>query len=1120
MEAARSQRESRALSRLLAEGLVCDWTEGGKFCHTKALLKIAAYLLSVPPQPHPDFEVYKMYMEAFRLYSVGGNLSALKRFPENKSFFKTLYKLDKPLENPDNFSFSSFSSVNRLGELLSTDLVVLLCSKHQNWIEIMHDFRFPLPGGRHTRPVKWIVLSKNDKGLYLLPDHLGARVEGLLTVSRPTFLIPSRDFEVALFDAPERRAQSPQATLLSDQLNLSLHVAGVYLDHGASLTEPFDESAAKRDSLGIEAFMRGPERPYITVERLLSGDKADLESIWEALGRRIYVVVKFSRYLKVRLSCMHPTDSYFTTLATIGPRPENLPPCDPSKTCPRCFFNSKGVSGKACPPSEHTVSLHADAILCVYGNRSVRILRPGSCRSLFLRYCRFAHTDLLRGGLQISEFPSQEEAMVAQMDSMCRKEAGKPEWKLRREQYLSEKKCRCQLCAQSLETYFDNMSHHGPETLCTVSLSIRDLLKATGLSEPHFEGIVSKMCEATLAAFDIESRTVDSSVHQTGEDLPERGELSCGSVGQYQKKFQKPCMLAHADYLTPFWPLGGSLSESLLERDLEVVRKTPEDFSEDRFVNPRSKTQTRLDVFRVEGDDEHHVFKMFESYWDYLELRRLALEGVKLKIAGPILEALEPYKRAYVDFCDKWVRVTARDLIAVALADNSFDELTRDRARRYLRGSGELGPELERFISETAKRAKDSYRGTIHGMLEAKLRALAKRLDVLAFYGSGYDHVLLFAYLTPYLHEKKLKPKLEKRGNKVTSIVTSCGVNFRDVCKLLAPSTNLRNFGRLFGMEQEKAHFPFSYLTSMEVLKERRLPSDPEAWKSDLTSSPPVTEADIEEAQRLFESARCRNLGDYLETYLKLDVVILYTASQKWRASLSELVGVDFVETRSFTISSLANRALGVSMAERLHIGLFFPNNVQNYGLLRQGMRGGLCQVFRNSAGGQHREDGDELPGKLEFLNHGHVPHLRAFCCQPAYSLARELRRKLLDCKCRPKDERAALLREALKELRRDCREGETTESRLESLRRSFIKPCRCSDIPSFFEDFVTLQPEAGGAGPELGPDHPDEEFVLPGESAFVHYYDAGSLYPSSGEKKNLPLVLLERGGGEKKPPP
>jgi hypothetical protein len=200
--------------------------------------------------------------------------------------------------------------------------------------------------------------------------------------------------------------------------------------------------------------------------------------------------------------------------------------------------------------------------------------------------------------------------------------------------------------------------------------------------------------------------------------------------------------------------------------------------------------------------------------------------------------------------------------------------------------------------------------------------------------------VLLQSYLVPHLYECKFRPKLEKRGNKVTSISTRVGIVFRDVVKLLAPSTNLRSFGRLFDLEQAKAHFPFGILTTVESLRRVGLPEDANEWRSELTGSSAITSEDIAEAKRLYEEAGCKNIGDYLAAYLKLDVDILYEATQRWRRQLCELVDVDFVEARKFTISSLSYLAGARCSAQHGQIGSFFPNNSQTYRLLRLGMRG------------------------------------------------------------------------------------------------------------------------------------------------------------------------------------
>ena len=194
----------------------------------------------------------------------------------------------------------------------------------------------------------------------------------------------------------------------------------------------------------------------------------------------------------------------------------------------------------------------------------------------------------------------------------------------------------------------------------------------------------------------------------------------------------------------------------------------------------------------------------------------------------------------------------------------------------------------------------------------------------------------------PYLFEKGLRPRLEKSGNKVTVIkVLKCGVTFRDVMRLLSPGTSLKQFGQLFNLQQAKAHFPFGLLTGVEALSLPQLPRDPEQWRSDLsTSKEAVSQAEIDEAIGLFFQAGCKNLGDYLRTYLRLDVDILYKATQGWRRKIAEEIGVDFVQTGKFTISSLSSFAGDVNASKNLHVGQFFPNSSAVYRLLRKGMRG------------------------------------------------------------------------------------------------------------------------------------------------------------------------------------
>jgi len=428
--------------------------------------------------------------------------------------------------------------------------------------------------------------------------------------------------------------------------------------------------------------------------------------------------------------------------------------------------------------------------------------------------------------------------------------------------------CLCQLCCDSAKEYEFNMDEEGPEKLLTVDFGCRELLRLAGLDSEKNLAIVEKMASLSIAAFDIESKTVEVDQYQPDKNLFSQLDPNMSVEGHYTK-VQRPIMLAHMDGL-----------------DTEEIPET----------------------WTVEGDDERQAYRMMENYYRAVEARKKRCQSAKEELCRELKEDLAARRQRVLDF--------------------TVDYFEKNPSSEEEHAGGHR---IENFYS--------AYRNGLLGKLEARLTYLCEQYVVFSFYGSGYDHIILFSYLAPLWYEMQLRPRVEKRGNKISSITLRSRVTFRDITKMLAPGTDLRNFGKLFGLEQKKAHFPFSLLTSADVLQQEGLPSDHASWKSDLGGSP-VSPEDIAEAQKLYEEAGCKTLGDYLRTYLKLDVVVLYKAGLLWRQHLVQLTGVDFVESRKFTISSMSNYAGTMCQAQKLRVGSFFPNNRRTYGLFKQGMRG------------------------------------------------------------------------------------------------------------------------------------------------------------------------------------
>ena len=311
-------------------------------------------------------------------------------------------------------------------------------------------------------------------------------------------------------------------------------------------------------------------------------------------------------------------------------------------------------------------------------------------------------------------------------------------------------------------------------------------------------------------------------------------------------------------------------------------------------------------VFTLESEGETGVYNLVKTYWKYVVQRRNRLKVAKQNLAQPLLELCEKYQQAYFEYAQNW--------------------------RDPHIANGKL--EFKEIVS--------GWRHSIPGKLQSQIIRLINNFEIFSFYGSGYDHVLLQAYLVPYLFERKLRPQLEKTGNKIIAIkVRKLGINFRDVVKLLSPGTSLRQFGQLFKLTQEKAHFPFSLLTGLSALKIPELPASLSDWNNSLSlSKESLTQSDVDESIKLFKQNNCQCLGDYLKIYLKLDVDILFSATQGLRQMIAKEIGVDFVQSGNFTISSVSNLAGDRCSASNLQFGQFFPNNSAVYRLLRKGMRG------------------------------------------------------------------------------------------------------------------------------------------------------------------------------------
>jgi hypothetical protein len=164
------------------------------------------------------------------------------------------------------------------------------------------------------------------------------------------------------------------------------------------------------------------------------------------------------------------------------------------------------------------------------------------------------------------------------------------------------------------------MSTHGPEQQITVDYTLTDLLELLGAASPENKEAVERIRLLSVAAMDIESVTRDLDLgapgpgHAVGYANVEQGGAF---MEAHARKSQIPVMIAHVD-------------QSALENE-------------------------GTSVFTASGDKEEDCFSLLSAYWEHvLACHRRSVEH-KRKLARPLIELVDQYRRAFVQHSAEWM---------------------------------------------------------------------------------------------------------------------------------------------------------------------------------------------------------------------------------------------------------------------------------------------------------------------------------------------------------------------------------------------------------------------------------------------------------------------------------
>ena len=246
------------------------------------------------------------------------------------------------------------------------------------------------------------------------------------------------------------------------------------------------------------------------------------------------------------------------------------------------------------------------------------------------------------------------------------------------------------------------------------------------------------------------------------------------------------------------------------------------------------------------------------------------------------------------------------------------------------------------------------YRGAAHKDCNFKLKLNPKTMPIPVIFHNlkGYDAHLLMQAMSRVRGEIRCIPTNTEKyisfslGNlrfidSVNFLLSSLeklvkGIDEFPIMNKLMPEENKRQ------LLIKKGIYPYEYMDSFERFSETQLP-DKEKFYSSL-SGQGITEEEYARAKQVWETFRCRNLGDYHDLYVTTDTVLLADVFENFRKVCQERYGLD--PAHYYSAPGLSWDAL----LKKTGVELELLTDLDMHLMIERGMRGGISMVSKRYA--------------------------------------------------------------------------------------------------------------------------------------------------------------------------
>ena len=255
--------------------------------------------------------------------------------------------------------------------------------------------------------------------------------------------------------------------------------------------------------------------------------------------------------------------------------------------------------------------------------------------------------------------------------------------------------------------------------------------------------------------------------------------------------------------------------------------------------------------------------ELVKRFFEYVYERSVLIEKIKTYILSPL-----------IDYIDALTKLEQTYIMKVNQADNHKTEVDR------------IVDALRIFLSETL---------------------------LWGFNSAKYDNVIVMPYLKYLLNKDKnslfyyRNIRIFRKGRHITDLTlmkNKTKIKCRDFLHIENPYISLEDMAKKYNIVHSKAVFPHKMSESVAKLKKTTgVPFQDKYWK--LLNGGFVSVDKRLEAKRLFVKANVSNMYQYMEFYLKLDVLCLQECLFAYQKLLYETEKWDIAANKMLTISTL-----------------------------------------------------------------------------------------------------------------------------------------------------------------------------------------------------------------------